>query len=122
MKIVAAFVIVLLSACTPNEERMYRSSANVNVASIPAMLSAIDDLTENELAVDEFVTLTNSLSMDEEKQKGFVATHKGNEAEVNYHVWREQADWVHVTLSSTSEQMIHAIDGVAQEFARAADE
>ena len=46
-----------------------RTSANVDDVSIPAILAAINELTDNELPVDELLALSTSVSMDDEKQQ-----------------------------------------------------
>lgn len=122
MRIVAGFIVLLLLGCTPGEDEVFTTSANVDLASIPGMLAAIDDVTENDLAVGDLAELTNSVPLDEEKQERFVVSHNGVETELLYHVWREQADWVHVYASSTSKQLIDEVESSMQHFARATED
>lgn len=122
MKVVAGFVALLLVGCSSGDQEVYKSSANVDVASIPAMLDAIDGVVDSDLAVGDLIALTNSVPLDEEKQERIVVLHKGGETDFLYHVWREQADWVHVYISGPSEELITTIDRSIQSFSRSDDE
>jgi len=122
MRIVTGFVLLLLVACAPDELETYTTSANVDLASIPAMLAAIDNITNNELPVDELLALTNSVAMDEEKQQRIVVSFGENDAEMQYHVWREQTDWVHVYASSTSQDLVTAVETSIKKFERSPDD
>lgn len=122
MRIVTGFVVLLLVACSPSELETYTTSANVDLASIPAMLAAIDNTTDDELPVDELLTLTNSVPMDEEKQQRIVVSFRENETEMLYHVWREQTDWVHVYASSTSQDLVSAVEISIKQFERSPDD
>jgi len=122
MRIVTGLVVLLLVACSPSELETYTTSANVDLASIPAMLAAIDNTTDDELPVDELLTLTNSVPMDEEKQQRIVVSFRENETEMLYHVWREQTDWVHVYASSTSQDLVSAVEISIKQFERSPDD
>lgn len=122
MRIVTGLVVLLLVACTPSELETHTTSADVDLASIPAMLAAIDNITDDELPVDELLTLTNSVPMDEEKQQRIVVSFGETETELQYHVWREQVDWVHVYASSTSQDLVTAMEISMKQFERSADD
>jgi len=122
MRIVTGFVLLLLVACAPDELETHTTSANVDLASIPAMLAAIDNITNDELPVDELLALTNSVPMDEEKQQRFVVSFGESETEMQYHVWREQTDWVHVYASSTSQDLVNAVEISIKQFERSPDD
>ena len=122
MRMVAGFVVLLLVACSPSEVQTYTTSANVDLESIPAMLAAIDDITDDELPVDELLALTNSVPMDEEKQQRIAVSFRESDTEMLYHVWREQTDWVHVYASSTSQDLVSAVEISLKRFERSADD
>ena len=122
MRIVTGLVVLLLVACTPSEKETYTTSADVDLASIPAMLAAIDNITDDELPVDDLLALTNSVPMDEEKQQRVAVSFRENETEMLYHVWREQTDWVHVYASSTSQDLVNAVENSFKEFERSPDD
>jgi hypothetical protein len=122
MRIVTGLVVLLLVACSPSELETHTTSANVDLASIPAMLAAIDNITDDDLPVDELLALTNSVPMDEEKQQRFVVSFRDIETEVLYHVWREQTDWVHVYASSTSQDLVKAVEISINQFERSSDD
>lgn len=122
MRIITGFVVLLLAACTASEPETHSTSADVDLAAIPAMLAAIDDITDNELPVEELLALTNSVPMDEEKQQRFAVSFGGKDTEVLYHVWREQTDWVHVYASSTSQELVGAVEASIKPFERPSGE
>ena len=55
--------------------------------------------------------------MDEELQDRYAVTFKGSDEEIQLHVWREQVDWVHLYFSSTSKELITAIEASNAKFA-----
>lgn len=122
MRIITGIVILLLAACTASEPETHTTSADVDLASIPAMLAAIDAITDDQIPVDELLALTNSVPMDEEKQQRFVVSFGGKDTEVQYHIWREQTDWVHVYASSTSREFVDAVETSIKTFERSPDE
>ena len=121
-RIVSGLVVMLVVACTPSEPETFTTSADVDDVSIPAMLAAIDGLTDNELPVDELLALTKSISMDDEKQQRVAVSYRGEETDMLIHIWREQVDWVHVYASSTSQDLVNAVEAGIQSFERAADD
>jgi len=120
-RIVLGLVVMLVVACTPSEPETFTASANVDDVSIPAMLAAIDELTDNELPVDELLALTTSVSMDDEKQQRVAVSFGGEDTDMLIHIWREQVDWVHVYASSTSKDLVDAAEASIKSFERAAD-
>ena len=121
-RIVLGLVVMLVVACTPSEPETFTTSADVDDVSIPAMLAAIDGLTDNELPVDELLALTKSISMDDEKQQRVAVSFGGEETDMLIHIWREQVDWVHVYASSTSQDLVNAVEVSIQSFERAASD
>ena len=121
-RIVTGSVVMLVVACTPSEPETFTTSANVDDVSIPAMLAAIDELTDNELPVDELLALTTSVSMDDEKQQRVAVSFGGEETDMLIHIWREQIDWVHVYASSTSQDLVSAVEASIKSFERVANE
>jgi len=122
MRIVSGLVVLFLVACTPSEPETFTTSANVDDTSIPAMLAAIDELTDNALPVDELLALTNSVSMDDEKQQRVEVFFQGEETDMLIHIWREQTDWVHVYASSVSQDLVNAVEVSIKSFERVADD
>jgi len=122
MRIVSGLVVLFLVACTPSEPETFTTSANVDDTSIPAMLAAIDGLTDNALPVDELLALTNSVSMDDEKQQRVAVSFAGDETDMLIHIWREQTDWVHVYASSESQDLVNAVEVGIKSFERPADD
>ncbi len=122
-RIVTGLVALLLVACAPSDPEVHTTTANVDDASIAAMLAAIDELTDNKLPVDELLALSASTPMDEEKQQRIAVVFDGEETDMLIHVWREQVDWVHVYASSTSQDLVNAVEAGIKPFERkAADE
>ena len=121
-RIVSGVVVILVVACTPSEPETFTTSANVDDVSIPAMLAAINELTDNELPVDELLALTTSVSMDDEKQQRVAVSFSGEETDMLIHIWREQTDWVHVYASSTSQDLVSAVEASIKSFERVANE
>ena len=122
MRTVAGFVVLFLVACSPSEVETYTTSADVDLESIPAMLAAIDDITDDELPVDELLALTNSVPMDEEKQQRIAVSFQENDTDMLYHVWREQTDWVHVYASSTSQDLVETVESSIKPYQRSPDD
>ena len=121
-RIVSGLVVMLVVACTPSEPETFTTSANVDDVSIPAMLAAINELTDNELPVDELLALTTSVSMDDEKQQRVAVSFGGEETDMLIHIWREQVGWVHVYASSESQDLVNAVEGDIKSFERAAED
>ena len=119
MRILLTFMVLFVASCSSSEPEVYSASVNVDLSVIGGLLTAIDQLTENDLDIDGLMAMTNSVPMDEEKQQRFPVKFGGDDAELMYHIWREQQDWVHVYVSSSSEVLIKAIERSAAPFARA---
>lgn len=120
MRIVTGLAVIFIAACAPSDPETHTTSANVDDASIPAMLAAIDGLTDNELPVDELLAMTTSVPMDDEKQQRVTVAFRGEETDLLIHIWREQVDWVHVYASSTSQDLVNAVEGGIKSFERVA--
>lgn len=118
MRIVTGFAAIFIVACTSSEPETHTTSADVDDASIPAMLAAIDGLTDNALPVDELLAMTASVPMDEEKQQRVPVVFDGEDTDMLIHIWREQVDWVHVYASSTSQDLVNAVEAGMESFER----
>ena len=118
IRIVTGFAAMLLVACAPSDPEVHTTTANVDDASIPAMLAAIDGLTDNPLPVGELLAMTASVPMDEEKQQRVAVVFDGEETDMYIHIWREQVDWVHVYASSTSRDLVNAVEAGMEPFER----
>ena len=119
MRTATGVLVFLLAACSPGEEETFTASANVDMEKIPAMLGAIDAISDNALPVDELIELTNTTPMDQEQQLRFPVRFEGRDTEMLYHVWREQEDWVHVYASSTTKGLVDAVEASFTSFERA---
>jgi len=111
-------IAVLLAACTTAEDEVLTTSVDIDQSDIAALLGDIDLIAENALAVGEMLELAVSTPMDEEQQGRFTLTFKGTDEEIQFHVWREQVDWVHLYFSSTSTDLIAALEMINVEYAR----
>ena len=118
MKVLLSVAILLLVGCSSSEPEIYRTSVNVDLSKLSALLTAVNQLTDDELDAEHLVELANSVAMDDEKQETLPIAYNGKETEILYHVWREQADWVHLYVSSPSEDLIGAIEKASEPFAR----
>ena len=118
MRRILMLIAVLLAACTPTEEEVLTTSVDVNQSELPALLGDIDTLADNALPVDKMLELAVSTRMDEEKQERFTFAFNGSDEEIQFHIWREQVDWVHVYFSSTSMELIAALEKTNMAYAR----
>jgi len=118
MKVLLSVAMLLLVGCSSNKQESYTTSLNVDLSKLSVLLSAVNQLTDNELDTEHLVELANSVRLDEEKQERLPTAYSGKETEILYHVWREQADWVHLYFSSPSEELIGAIKKATEPFAR----
>jgi hypothetical protein len=107
----------LLAACSsPSDPEVFTSSVDVDGTSVSAALAALNQITK--VDVDALLELTESTPMDDEKQQRFAVLFDGEETEILYHVWREQEDWVHLYISSESEDLIAAVKSATTPLAR----
>ena len=118
MRILLILCVLFVASCSTSEPDTYSASVNVDLSAIGALLTAINQITEDDLDIDGLLAMTNSVPMDEEKQQSFPVSFEGDDIELMYHIWREQQDWVHVYVSSPSEGLIQAIERSAATFAR----
>jgi hypothetical protein len=118
MRIFPAIIAALLVACSPGEPETYTTTANVDDASIPVLLAAIDGLSDNDLPVDELAELSRTTKMDAEQQLRFPVSYRGEDTDMLVHIWREQVDWVHVYASSSSQELVSAVEATLKTFAR----
>lgn len=116
-KIVILIFAVVAAACAPSEKEVLTTSVDVAQSQLEALLDEISALAENELDTEKMLQLAVSTPMDEELQDRFAVTFKGAEEEIQLHVWREQVDWVHLYFSSTSKELVTAIEKSNAKFA-----
>ena len=81
---------------------------------MPVFLASLDQATDSTVDVEALVVLTESVSIDEEKQQKFSVTVNGSDTELLYHVWREQQDWVHLYLSTPSSTLAQLVEDKIQ--------
>jgi hypothetical protein len=118
----AIFALVLLAGCTePGEPEVFSTSVDVDGASVTAALAALNQLTANDIDIEQLLTLTETTKMDDEQQQRFDVSFESADTNVLYHVWREQETWVHLYFSSESEGLIEAIKTSLQPLAREGD-
>ena len=118
MQKILILIAVLLAACTTSEDEVLTTSVDIDQSELPALLGDIDLIADNALAVDEMLELAVSTRMDEEQQDRFTLTFNGTDEEILFHVWREQVDWVHLYFSSTSRELIAALEKINVAYAR----
>jgi len=118
MRNVLALAALLLAACTPAEKEVLTTSVDVNQSELMTLIRDIDSVTDNPLPVDEILELAVKTPMDDELQERFSFVFKGSDEEVQIHVWREQLDWVHLYFSTTSEDLIAALETTNAAHAR----
>lgn len=118
MRKILILFVVLLAACTATEKEVLTTSVDVDQKNVPALLAAIDKLTDNVLDVDGMLELAESTPMDEELQQRYAVKFSGSDEEILLHVWREQVEWVHLYFSSTSKELIDAIEKANSAYAR----
>ena len=118
MRIIPILIAITLSACAPAEKEVLTTSVDVDQSELQALLNDIDSLSGNSLPVDEMLELAESTKMDEEQQDRFTFAFKGSDEEILFHIWREQVDWVHLYFSSTSKELIAALEKNNSRYAR----
>ena len=118
MRKILILIVVLLAACTATEEEVLTTSVDVNQSELPALMGDIDTLADNAIPVDKMLELVVSTPMDDEQQDRFAFAFKGSDEEIQFHIWREQVDWVHLYFSSTSKELIAAIEKTNMAYAR----
>jgi hypothetical protein len=118
MRIVLVLIALLLAACTPAEKEVLTTSVDVNQSELMSLFSDIDSMTDNALPVNDIHELAVATPMDDELQERFSFVFKGSDEDVQIHVWREQVDWVHLYFSTTSEDLIAALDATNATHAR----
>ena len=111
-------LLLLAAACAPAEKEVLTTSVDVDETKVAALFAAIDELTGNALDVASLERLAADTPMDDERQERYLVTYNDDDEEILVHVWREQADWVHVYFSSTSKALIGAIEAVSADYAR----
>ena len=118
MRIYPLLIILLLAACTPAEKKVLTTSVDVNDSELVSLFRDIDLLTGNTLPVMQIVELATATPMDDELQERFSFAFKGSDEDVLIHVWREQVDWVHLYFSTTSKDLISALESANAGHAR----
>ncbi|MDX1507595.1 MAG: hypothetical protein R3358_04905 [Woeseiaceae bacterium] len=111
-----------IAGCAERDAERYTATVDVDMSAVEAMLTAMDSATDSSIDVRALVEMTTSVPMDAEKQADLVIRVDGRDVEMFYHVWREQPDWVHIYASSTSRELVDAVQAAIAPFARAAEE
>ena len=117
MRKIAIFMFIILAACAPGEKEVLTTSVDVAQSQLEALFDQVNALAENELDTDKMLQLAVSTPMDAEQQDRFAVTFNGSEEEIQLHIWREQVDWVHLYFSSTSKELVAAIEESNARFA-----
>ncbi len=118
MRIIPILIAITLSACAPAEKEVLTTSVDIDQSELQALLNDIDSLSGNSLPVDEMLNLAISTPMDDEQQERFSFAFQGSDEEILFHVWREQVDWVHLYFSSTSKELIAALEKTNAAYTR----
>jgi hypothetical protein len=117
MRYLPILIVLLLAACSPAEQEVLTTSVDVAESQLPSLLTNVDALTDDAVPVDELIALAAATPMDDELEQRFTVTYQGAQQEVQVHVWREQVDWVHLYFSSTSKDLITAIEATISGYA-----
>lgn len=112
----------LLVACSSPEPEVVTTSVDVDHGDLPALFDSLDNVTDDALPKEKMLELALSTPMDDELQQRFNVVFKGADAEIQLHVWREQANWVHLYFSSTAKDLVAAIESSNSAYARETDE
>ena len=118
MRRLLLLVAFLMSGCTATEQEVLTTSVDVNQSELPALMAEINALADRPLPIDKMLELAVSTPMDEEQQDRFQFAFDGSDEEILFHVWREQTDWVHLYFSSTSKDLIGALEKTNMAYAR----
>jgi hypothetical protein len=117
MRYLPILIVLLLAACSPAEQEVLTTSVDVAESQLPSLLTNVDALTDDAVPVGELIALAAATPMDDELERRFSVTYQGAQQEVQVHVWREQVDWVHLYFSSTSKDLITAIEATISGYA-----
>lgn len=118
MKRLLGSLVLILAACSADEEVNHQASVNVDLSTLPALLAAVDGVAENALDVPGLLAMSESVSLDQEKQQIVPVTFGGRQTELMIHVWREHADWVHLYFQTPSADLIAALKTATARLAR----
>ena len=118
MRTFLILITLLATACTPAEKEVLTASVDVDQSELMSLIRDMDSVTDNALPVDDILELAVATPMDDELQERFSFVFKGSDEEVQIHVWREQVDWVHLYFSTTSKDLITALEATNAAHAR----
>lgn len=118
MRRLAVLLLAALAACSQSGPEAITTSVDVGQTQLPALLADLDAIAENDLDIAAMLALAVDTPMDGELQERFAVSYGGAEEEILFHTWREQEDWVHLYFSSTSSELISAIEASNQIHAR----
>lgn len=111
-------VSLLLAACSPAEPEVVTTSVDVDHAQLEALFKDLNALTDKGLPAEAMIELALATPMDEELQERYTVQFDDDDREIQFHVWREQADWVHLYFSASSQALISAIENTSAAHAR----
>ena len=118
MRKILLLIVTALAACSAADKEVLTTSVDVDQSGLVTLLSDIDKLTDNALPIDEILALATSTPMDAELQERYAVSFNGADEEIQIHVWREQVDWVHLYFSTTSRELIMALENANNAHAR----
>ncbi len=121
MRTLIVVAALLLIGCAPTEEESHQVTGDVDLARVPALLAELAGSVDG-VDVEGLVALTDSVAMDAEKQEKLSVSHDGASTTLVYHVWREQADWVHLYFSTPSAELAAFTEATLQRYERGGGE
>lgn len=117
------FALVLLGACAQEPEpEEHTVNFDLDDETVMSFLQQMNSMAGGTLDVQALNELGRGLAVDTEDQMRLKVSYQEKDTELLYHVWREQADWVHIYLSSPSGELITALDGVSKPLQRPKEE
>ncbi len=116
MRVCLLVVVFLVVACADQEP--HRTAVDVDESAVPALISALEALTDSGIDPRQLTQLARTTPVDQEQQVLLPVVFRGERTELLYHVWREQPGWVHVYFSADSAALIEAITTAAEPLAR----
>lgn len=109
-------ICLAIVACQPADPKTYQASTNLKVQAVPGFLHAVDALVDSDLDVAGLVEFGASVPVDDEKQQKIAVVYQQDDTMVLYHVWRENADSVHLYFSTPSEGLAAAIESEMERY------
>lgn len=122
MRYIPIIALLALAACSGGDPEIHTTSVDVDDTQVPALFAAINALGGNRMDVASLVQMSESVPLDQEQEQRLTLQYDGASREIQVHIWREYAGWVHVYVSSDSQALVDAVTAEMARFRRAAKE